>query len=121
MKRLINDNNPTWLNILILTIVSMVIYLIVFSPIVIFTIINNPNIFSEAESNVYGTASEAYKTLDTIRTVLQFSQIGTFLEFIRKKKVQKFKFISCEANELYKYGIAICLGYIVISLIQRMV
>lgn len=121
MKRLINDENPIELNIIIFTFLYMLLFILIVTPIIIAILSiysnTNPELMSILFSKPVGIDATREK-INVIETVLQFLSFGIISEFIRRKKSEKFKLTDTKSKRFWIYMSIVLIGQIIIKIIN---
>ena len=98
MKKLFNkvfsNNHSIAVNTFIFTICLMILYLIVFLPIVVYFFIQNPHIFNEAEADVYMNTTELYQLGSKLELYGTFVSAGALCELFRRTRSMKISLIN---------------------------
>ena len=114
-KKLINDEKSEEWNILMFTLITFAIYFLIFTPIVIFGMMQDPE---GLEILMYQPKTDAEKIVETcaqIRSVLEFVILGIILEFNRRKNSMKFKISDEKATKFLIYFCITMLIYVVLQ------
>lgn len=114
-KKLINDEKSEEWNILMFTLITFAIYFLIFTPIVIFGMMQDPE---GLEILMYQPETDAEKIVETcaqIRSVLEFVIWGIILEFNRRKNSMKFKISDEKATKFLIYFCITMLIYVVLQ------
>ena len=114
-KKLINDEKSEEWNILMFTLITFAIYFLIFTPIVIFGMMQDPE---GLEILMYQPETDAEKIVETcaqIRSVLEFVILGIILEFNRRKNSMKFKISDEKAT---KFLIYFCITMVIYVVLQ---
>lgn len=114
-KKLINDEKSEEWNILMFTLITFAIYFLIFTPIVIFGMMQDPE---GLEILMYQPETDAEKIVETcaqIRSVLEFVILGIILEFNRRKNSMKFKISDEKATKFLIYFCITMLIYVVLQ------
>lgn len=101
-RKLINDDRSIEWNILMFAIILLVVYLIIFTPIVLIGLSIHPELSSTLTEAPEGMAKVADK-FKQIASILEFFILGTVLEFFRRKKSENFKITDKKANKFLIY------------------
>ena len=114
-KKLINDEKSEEWNILMFTLITFAIYFLIFTPIVIFGMMQDPE---GLEILMYQPETDAEKIVETcaqIRRVLEFVILGIILEFNRRKNSMKFRISDEKATKFLIYFCITMLIYVVLQ------
>lgn len=114
-KKLINDEKSEEWNILMFTLITFAIYFLIFTPIVIFGMMQDPE---GLEILMYQPETDAEKIVETcaqIRSVLEFVILGIILEFNRRKNSMKFRISDEKATKFLIYFCITMLIYVVLQ------
>ena len=114
-KKLINDEKSEEWNILMYTLISFAVYFIIFTPIVIFGMMQDPEGLEILMYQPETTAEKIVETCAQIRSILEFIILGIILEFNRRKKSLKFKISDDKATKFLVYFCATMLVYVVLQ------
>ena len=97
------------------TLITFAIYFLIFTPIVIFGMMQDPE---GLEILMYQPETDAEKIVETcaqIRSVLEFVILGIILEFNRRKNSMKFKISDEKATKFLIYFCITMLIYVVLQ------
>lgn len=119
LKKILSFDNPPLVNVLILTVLSMIVLLVVGFPLVIVAIKINPNIFEESRLAVLGeNPSKLAELAYSFRVYIEYFWLGDFLEFRRRQKQFNFKFNSPSSIPFLKYAIVSAFIYFALLFVQ---
>lgn len=119
MKKLLSFDNPILVNIFILMLISMLVSIIIGIPIVMIGLKINPNVFEDARKSVLGVNSSEYSEMVySLRTYIEYFWFADFVEFERRIRHFKFKFISPESIPFLKYAIISAVLYLALMFVR---
>ena len=84
LHAIINNDRPAIINAVVFMLLSMIGFLIVFSPFVLIALSENSNALEDATNAVYQHKSELYQFLDSFMTYLPFIIFGCLCEIARR-------------------------------------
>ena len=83
-KKIFNNKNHIVLNSIFFTLLFMILYVVVLTPVILYFLIQNPNIFHEAETDIYTNASEIYRIASQVDLYSEFFIWGSCAELFRR-------------------------------------
>lgn len=102
-KKFINNNKSIEWNILMYSILYVILFIVILTPIVIFGISKHPELSSTLTSAPETSQEKFLDLLLQIKSFLQFFLLGTVSECVRRKRSTKFTWDSLTATRLMFY------------------
>jgi hypothetical protein len=110
MKKLFNkvfsNNHSIAVNTFLFTICLMLLYLLVFLPLIVYVFIQNPQIFNEAEADIYLNTSELYQFGSKLELYGTFVSGGALCELVRRTRSLKIGLLNDKMFVSYVFIIA---------------
>lgn len=93
-KRIFSNDHSIALNTFLFTIALMLLYLLVFLPLVVYVFIQNPQIFNEAEADLYLNTTELYQLGSKLELYGTFVSGGALCELFRRTRSLKISIVN---------------------------
>lgn len=104
--KLFSNKRSIAVNTVIWTILLMILYLIVFLPVVVYFFIQNPQIFNEAEADIYLNTTELYQLGSKLELYGSFVSVGAVCELVRRTRSLKISVLNDKMFMSYIFIIA---------------
>lgn len=103
--KIFNNKHSIFVNTIFFGLLLMLLYVLVLLPVIIFFFVQNPNMFVEADKEVYLNKSELYQFASSLQLYSEFFTAGGLCELIRRA-------ISTKKNILHDtlFASYICIG-----------
>ena len=104
-SKIFDNKHSIFVNTVFFGLLLMLLYVLILLPIIIFFFVQNPNIFVEADQEVYLNKSELYQFASSLQLYSEFFTAGALCELIRRA-------ISTKKNILHEslFTSYICIG-----------
>ena len=93
-KKIFSDDHQIVTNTVFFVMLLMLLYVLILLPFIIFFFVQNPNMFQEAESEIYLNKNELYQMGSSLELYGGFITAGAICELVRRARSLKISIFS---------------------------
>lgn len=120
-KKLINDSRSEEWNITMYAIILAVLFIIVFTPIILIGINMYPELANTLTEEPSTELDKVLETIASTMSIFEFFIAGTILEFMRRKTSMKFKITDGRATKLLFYFCSEMTIYLLLMIVRGVI